>query len=80
MATVDKKFADRLIAGDGLLPECGEEAPDNPPASSIVEFTNAWGKTAYGVVFEGERDQEKYMHESDYVQSPRVIWQRNGSA
>ncbi len=72
--TTDKAFADRLIAGNGLLPECGDEAPDNPRASMIVEYKNIGGKLAYGVTFEGG-DDSKYLGESMYIRNPRVYWQ-----
>lgn len=78
MATVDKKFADELIAGNGFLarfPE-EEESPDNPPAIKIIEYDNAWGSKAYGVVFKGDYDPGRYERPTKYVQNPRIIWER----
>jgi len=75
--TTDKTFADRLIAGNGLLPECGDEAPDNPRATKIVEYTNIGGKLAYGVTFHGGYDDDKYMQESAYIRNPREYWKFN---
>lgn len=75
MATVDKKFADALIAGNGLHPDCGEEAPDNPRAVLIVEYTNLGGKLAYGVTFATDRDRNRYFAPSEFVRNPRVYWE-----
>lgn len=75
MATVDKAFADRIIAGNGFLPECGEEAPDNPRCIKIVKYDNAFGGTSYGVVFNGELHQDRYEMTTEYVKNPVVYWQ-----
>lgn len=74
MTTVHREFADRLIRSNGLE---GEEAPDNPPAVRIVEYTNAWGKLAYGVVFSTDRDPDRYDRETEYVQQPKTFWERS---
>jgi len=72
-------MVDRLIAGDGWLPGTGShDAPDNPPAIRIIEYTNVAGRTAWGVVFEGDRDPYRYELETEYVRSPVVIWRRPG--
>lgn len=78
MATFDnKEMVDRMIAGDGWLPECGDhDAPDNPPAVRIVEYTNFEGRLAWGVVFRGDRDPYRYERPTEYVRKPRVIWEK----
>ena len=65
MATVSKELADKLAANDGYY-------KDDPRVYRIVEYTNAWGGTAYGM--EHEWEVGKY-HESEYVINPRVYWE-----
>ena len=70
MSTNDKSFADRMVACKGVM------YPDDhfePPVTRIVEYTNAWGKKAYGMTFAGQ-DPDKYMRESEYIVSPRIYW------
>ncbi|HWV45754.1 MAG TPA: hypothetical protein VN039_07020 [Nitrospira sp.] len=64
MATVDKKFADRIIAG---------EWPEDE-AQRIVKYTNAWGGESYGVTFPGD-PPDKYLIESEYIQNPTIYWE-----
>lgn len=71
--TCDKSFADKLIEGRGRIDQ--EDAPDNPFAERIVEYTNAWGGLAYGVTFTRD-DQEKYLRESEFIRAPRIYWER----
>lgn len=72
MATIDsKEFIDKIIAANGRLYE------NDPPITRIVEYTNAWGRTAYGVVFQGEAHQDRYEIETEYVQNPKVIFLRS---
>lgn len=67
MATVDKPFADKLVAMNGKY-------ADDPQIARIVEYTNAWGKLAYGL---------EYKHEigryapSQYVNNPKTYWEHN---
>ncbi len=70
MATIDSRAAiDAIIAANG------RQYPDEPPVVRIVEYTNAWDKTCWGIVFEDEpADMYRYEMESDYVKRPRVIW------
>lgn len=76
MATVDKAFADRLIAGGGWLDGNSDNSMgDNPRCTKIVEYDNAWGEKGYGVVFAGERDQSRYERHTEFVQNPRVYWE-----
>lgn len=77
MATFDsKRFVDQLIAGNGRIDP--EEAPDNPWAVKIVEYTNMAGRQAWGVVFANEAPETwgRYEVETEYVGAPRVIWER----
>jgi hypothetical protein len=77
MSTMGRAIVDRLIAGDGWLPEHPDhDAPDNPRAELIVEYTDQGGKLAYGVTFSHESGsrQERYLVESAYIREPRVFW------
>ena len=75
MSTVDKNFADRLIAGKGWLNgDSDNSMGDNPRCIRIVEYTNAWGGQAFGAVFETDRDPDRYERASEFIQSPRVYW------
>jgi hypothetical protein len=65
MATVNKKIADRIIAGD--FPE------DN--ATRIVEYDNAFGGKGYGVTYHNQ-DKETYMRESPYIKNPKIYWDK----
>ena len=69
MATVSKTTADKLIADDGYY-------STDPRVHRIVEYTNAWGGTAYGIEYSHEVG--KY-HESEYVINPRVYWEVKNS-
>ena len=76
MSTVDKDFADRLIAGGGWLNgDSANAMGDNPQCTKIVEYDNAWGGKAYGAVFETDRDPGRYEVPTEYVRSPRVYWE-----
>lgn len=72
MSTVDKAFADKLVAANGQL---YPDDPFEPPVTRIVEYTNAWGKLAYGITFE-QQDPEKYMRPSQYINKPRIYWEK----
>ena len=72
MSTVDKEFADKLVAANGQL---YPDDPFEPPVTRIVEYTNAWGALAYGIMFE-RQDQDKYMRPTEYVHAPRVYFER----
>lgn len=77
MATMDSAdLIQQLIAGNGRIDP--EEAPDNPWATKIVEYTNVSGRQTWGVVFEGE-NQNRYEEETPFVRHPRVIWRRSTS-
>lgn len=71
MATItSRKLIDELIANDGYF-------EDDPPIEKIVEYTNASGETAWGVVWTTDKtDKDRYEKETYYVRKPKVIWQR----
>ena len=74
MTVNERSFVDRLIAGNGWLPEHPDhDAPDNPPVVRIVEYTNMGGLLAWGCEFPHEVG--KYS-ESLYIRNPRVLWER----
>lgn len=73
MTTVSKDFADNIARHQGWYNgDSDNSLGDNPRVARIVEYINAWGGTAYGLVFEGCPD--KYTP-SAYVRCPRVYWQ-----
>lgn len=65
MATVSKKLADELVAGDGYY-------SDDLRVIRIVQYTNAWGGEAYGIEYPGQFG--KYSP-SEYVINPKVYWE-----
>jgi len=70
VATInDKQLVNRIIAARGRLYD------DEPPAIKVVEYTNAWGKRTWGVVFADDSDPDRYERETQYVRDPRVIFQ-----
>lgn len=72
MTTDSREFVDRIIKGNGWLPEHGDHgAPDNPPVVRIVEYTNMAGRRAWGCEFPHEVG--KYR-ETEWVRNPVVIW------
>jgi len=79
MPTVDKQFADRLIAANGYYVKGDEDNSfgDNPRVTRIVEYANEWGTKAYGVTYEGE-DQMRYLSPTDYTQNPTIYWEYKG--
>jgi hypothetical protein len=75
MATIDnKKVIDDLITSNGYY-------EDDPRAAMIVQYINAFGRITWGVTWENEdfTRQVRYMEETPYVKSPRVIWSSNES-
>lgn len=76
MSTVDKAFADKVAACNGVLyPDDAFESPIN----RIVEYTNAWGAKAYGMTFEGQ-DPDKYMRPTEYVNAPKIYFEREAQS
>lgn len=74
MATInDKKMIDDIIANNGYY----EGDHNEPCAVKIVEYTNAWGKVTWGVVWDNEHPSRwnRYLKASEYVQNPKVIWE-----
>ena len=65
MATVSKELADKLVAANGYY-------ADDPRVMRIVEYTNAWGKQAFGIEY--AREVGKYAA-SEYVHDPKVYWE-----
>ena len=65
MATVDKTLANELVAMGGYY-------RDDPRVIRVVEYTNAWGKLAYGLEYEGQLG--KYSP-SEYVINPKTYWE-----
>lgn len=78
MSTFDnKQMVDEMMANDGWLVGCGDrDAPDNPPAVRIIEYTTPEGATTWGVVFRDERDPYRYERPTHFVRNPKVIWKR----
>jgi hypothetical protein len=72
----DRKFVDSFIAGNGRPVDDQEDAPDNPRAIKIVEYTTLEGATVWGVVFENEPEhmRDRYEQPTAFVNHPRVIW------
>jgi len=65
MATISKKIADEIIAGDGVY-------PGDPQCFAVFEYTNDWGKTAYSVCYDDAAAQA--LVTSPYVHSPKILW------
>lgn len=75
MATInDKAFIDNIIQHNGFLNGDDEVAPDNHRCIKIVEYTNDWGRQAWGIIFENEQDKDRYRP-SQYVINPKTIWE-----
>lgn len=71
----DKTIIDRLVQNGGYYDLRDKDAPDNPPAILIVQYTGQGGNVCYGVIFKGERvDLTKYLIETAYVQNPILYW------
>ena len=73
MATIDnKKLIDDIIAGHGYY-------ENDPRVALIVEYTNAYGKQAWGVTWTNETSvrQRRYLEATGYVINPRILWDNN---
>ena len=71
MATIDsKEIIDDIIASDGYY-------EGDPRVYMIVEYTNFEGRQTWGVTWVNEHPSSKlrYLQETEYVRSPKVIWQ-----
>jgi hypothetical protein len=77
VATIDSKpFIDNIIQNNGYYNgDDNNDMGDNPRCIKIVEYTNAWGNLAWGTIFEGERNPNRYDVASEYIQSPKTIWE-----
>lgn len=71
MSTVNKEFADKVVAANGVL---FPDDPFEPPIVRIVEYRNAWGGFGYGMTFQGQ-DPDKYTRPSEYINEPRIYWE-----
>jgi len=67
MPTVGKEIADKIKAGDGYY-----EDSDDPRVMRIVEYTNQWGGTSYGLEYDGWVGT---YAESPFVINPRVYFE-----
>ena len=75
MATINSRATiDLIITHNGWADPA--DADIDPPAVKIVQYTNAWGRVTWGVVFEGDGDPDRYERPTQYVTDPRVIWRR----
>jgi len=63
MSTVSKSIADGVAAG--------KYAEDR--VVKIVQYTNAWGSQAYGLIFKGQ-NLDTYRA-SDFVINPTTYWE-----
>lgn len=65
MATVSKELVDKIVANDGYY-------VDDDRVVRIVEYTNAWGKLAYGIEYPSSVGR---YAPSEYVNDPKVYWE-----
>ena len=69
--TVDRAFAERIIAGNGFLDGGDTPSPSNPRVVEITEYRNVWGGVSYGCTFEGQANR---YAPSTHVIAPRLYW------
>lgn len=80
MATIDNKdFINNIIANNGwhsstFQNEEDKLAPDNARVAKIVEYTNSFGVVTWAITFVGDLQIDRYLLESYYVRSPKLIW------
>jgi hypothetical protein len=70
MATIDSRhIIDEIIRNNGFY-------ENDPQVYMIVEYTNAYGNTTWGVTWisESKEARERYLMQSDFVRAPKVIW------
>ena len=65
MPTVTREIAERIISNDGFY-------EDDPRVVKVVEYTNAWGGLAYGLVYEGNKD---VYTASAWIINPKTIFE-----
>lgn len=73
MATIDSRaMIDEIIADNGYY-------QGDARVHMIVEYTNAYGKIAWGITWSNEKPEmrERYLTETRYVKNPKVIWKAN---
>lgn len=78
MATIESQDIIReVIDHRGFYP--GDEDNPNGPVVRVTEYVNGWGTVAWGIVYRSEAERfgmlGKYQHETEYVNTPRVIWE-----
>lgn len=74
MATFDDRATvERLVRNNGHYDQPGTPTDYDPPVLRITEYTNAWGKRAWGVVYPGD-ELDRYR-ESDFVREPTIIFE-----
>jgi hypothetical protein len=72
MATVNKEFADNLVANSGYYNgDSTNTLGDNPRCVEITEYDNAYGGVGYGLTFEGHGNR---YTSSSHVRNPRLYW------
>lgn len=75
MSTVHKEFADNIVLNNGFYNGADDQSlGDNPRVVKIVEYTNAWGVQAFGLVSEEDHDPGRYEQPTQYVINPSVYW------
>lgn len=75
MSTIDKKLADKLVAGNGWVNgDRDNRTGDNPRVLRIVEYTNAWGGQSFGATFDGQ-NPKTYLVPTAYIRNPSIYWE-----
>lgn len=70
MATIDNKLIiENIMKANGYY-------EGDPRIYMIVEYVNAYGKVTWGVTWinENHSARTRYLEETQYVRTPRVIW------
>lgn len=75
MATIDNK---EMI--DNIINTNGRPYEEDPQIISITEYTNAHGNVTWGVVWENDRNPERYLLESEYIRNAKRIWTWDGKS
>ena len=68
MATINSRAeVNIIIKGNGIYPG------DRLRVIKIVEYTNNWGRQAFGLIYKGE-DPDRYRP-SEFIKNPKTIWE-----
>jgi len=78
-----KEIVDRIVAGNGWddIPDgpggkpYPHDQPDNPRCVRVVEYITPEGQTCWGLSFAGEPDPRRYDVETQWIRSPRLLWE-----